>query len=88
MQLFHFPLVTLGLMNCYSLKLAARVMNVFTGLKILAVVFIALVGIIFMIRRGVPENFKHPFATVPGLEPDVSSITLSLYGVLWAYSGW
>jgi L-type amino acid transporter 9 len=78
----------LALVNCYSVKLASKMMVVFTTLKVLAVVFIAVVGIIFMIIRGVPENFKHPFDTVPGLEPNVVSAALSLYGVLWAYSGW
>lgn len=71
------------------MKLAAKVMSVFTVTKLLAVVFIILIGVIFMIKRQTfPDTFKHPFHTLEGQEPSVSSVGLSLYSVLWAYDGW
>ena len=77
------------MINCYSLKLASRVMTVFTFVKILTFVFIVVVGVAFMIkRRSFPESFEHPFRTVPGLTLSTPSFALSLYGVLWAYTGW
>ena len=88
-MLFCFFTVTLAMINCYSLKLASRVMTVFTVVKILTFVFIVVVGVVFMIKRqSFPESFEHPFRTVPGLSLSVPSFASSLYGVLWAYTGW
>lgn len=89
LNLFFSNPVIISAVNCYSLKLASKIMTILTGVKILAVIFIVLVGVVFMIkRRSFPESFSHPFDTVPGLETNVSSFTLSLYSVLWAYNGW
>ena len=82
----------LAIINCYSLKLAAKVMSVFTVTKVLAVVFVALVGLVVMVKRQTfPDSFKHPFQIdeSSGQEPvSVITVTLSLYNVLFAYNGW
>ena len=76
-------------LNCYSLKLASKVTSAFTVTKLLAVAFIATVGVIFIAReRTFPESFTNPFEFLPGQEPTVSTVGLSLYNVLWAYNGW
>ncbi len=81
--------VIITLLNCYSLKLASKVTTVFSVTKLLAVCFIVAVGVIFMVKRQTfPVTFTHPFDVLPGQEPTVSSVGLSLYNVLWAYSGW
>lgn len=79
--------VILAITNCYSLKLASKLMSILTTSKILVVLFIVIVGVIFMIKQETfPESFTHPF--LPARETNVPSITLSLYGVLFAYNGW
>ena len=85
----------LAIINCYSLKLAAKVMSVLTVTKVLAVVFVALVGLVVIVKRQTfPDSFKHPFQGIEidessGQEPvSVITVTLSLYNVLFAYNGW
>ena len=71
------------------MKLASRLMSVLLVTKILAIVFVVLVGIVFMIKRETfPISFTHPFTVVSGHATDVTSISLSFYGVVWAYDGW
>ena len=78
-----------GIVNCYSFKLASKVMTMITFLKIASIGFVALVGPVVMATRGLfPDSFQHPFQTIPGLEPNVTSIAASLYSVLWAYDNW
>ncbi len=86
---FIFSVVILAFINCYSLKLASKVMSVFSVTKVLAILFIVAVGLIFIIKKQTfPSSFTNPFEILPGQEPSVSSIGLSLYSVLWAYDGW
>ena len=64
-------------------------MSVFSVTKVLAIVFIVAVGLVFITEeRTFPSSFTNPFQVLPGQEPSVSSIGLSLYSVLWAYDGW
>lgn len=81
--------VILVLVNCYSVKLTAYVSMVFSGLKLLAIVFIVVVGFItIMIRKSFPDQFLRPFQPLEGHEPSTASVAVALYGVLWAYDGW
>ena len=81
--------VILVLVNCYSVKLTAYVSMVFSGLKLLAIVFIVVVGFItIMIRKSFPDQFLQPFQPLEGHEPSTASVAVALYGVLWAYDGW
>ena len=85
----HFLVVILVLINSYSVKLTSRVTTVFTGLKLLAIVFVVAVAIItVIIRQCFPEEIHRPFQPLKGYEPSVSSVALALYGVMWAFDGW
>ena len=72
------------------MKLASKVMSVLSVTKVLAILFIVAIGVVFMIKEQhtFPSSFRSPFEILPGEEPSVSSIGLSLYSVLWAYDGW
>ena len=75
--------------NSLSVKTAARVITALSTSKIIAVLFVAAVGVIFAIHRGVyPEVFENPFQTTEGHVTSPSSIALAMYGVLWSYDGW
>ena len=64
-------------------------MSLFMVIKLLAILFIVLLGVGFMIKdRTFPDSFKHPFEPLDGKEPSVPTVALSLYGVLFAYDGW
>ena len=86
----YFPhAVILVLVNCYSVKLTARVSVVFSGLKILAIAFIVVVGIVTaIVNRCYPDELRQPFQPLEGHEPTASSVALALYSVMWAYDGW
>ena len=85
----YFLTVTLVLVNCYSVRLTAYVSVVFSGLKVLAIIFIVGVGIVTVIgRKSFPEGLLQPFEPLEGHEPSTASVAIALYGVLWAYDGW
>ena len=64
-------------------------MSVFSVTKVLAIFFVVIVGIVFMLKEQTfPNGFTNPFDVLPGQEPNIASIGLSLYSVLWAYDGW
>lgn len=55
----------------------------------MAVVLVAIVGVIFTLHKGVyPEVFSHPFHTTDGHVTSPATIALAMYGVLWSYDGW
>ena len=71
------------------MKLAARVMTLFSVLKVVALVFIVVVGIIVVIiRGGLPADLRDPFKPLDGHTPDIPSIATALYGVTFAYDAW
>lgn len=62
---------------------------VFAALKLVAVAFIVVVGVItVVVRHSVPERLHQPFQPLDDHEPSITSIAVALYGVLWAYDGW
>ncbi|XP_052132871.1 large neutral amino acids transporter small subunit 2 [Frankliniella occidentalis] len=70
--------------NCYNVKWATRVQDLFTGTKLLALVVIILTGL-YALGAGKTENFQQPFQntiTSPG------HIALSFYSGLFSYAGW
>ena len=87
----HFALLTviLVLVNIYGIKHIVRLSILFSGLKLMAIVFIIAVGTITVaVRRYVPERIHEPFKPLEGHEPSIYSVALALYGVLWAYGAW
>ncbi|XP_062591735.1 b(0,+)-type amino acid transporter 1-like isoform X2 [Saccostrea cucullata] len=70
--------------NCYSVKLATKVQNVFTVAKLLAIAVITVGGFVYM-GKGEVEEIN------TGFEDTIQSpslIALAFYDGLWAYDGW
>ena len=70
--------------NCYNVKWATRVQDLFTGTKLLALVVIIVAGL-YALGAGKTENLQVPFQNTissPGY------IALSFYSGLFSYAGW
>lgn len=70
--------------NCFNVKWATRVQDLFTGTKLLALVVIVVAGL-WALGAGKTENLQHPFqdtTTSPGY------LALSFYSGLFSYAGW
>ena len=90
---FSCFIALLGILNCYSVKLTAKVMSVLTALKLLACGFVIVLGLYHLIRTGCfPKDSQQPFANsvvVTSSFIDASvKIALALYGVMWACDAW
>ncbi|XP_046549202.1 b(0,+)-type amino acid transporter 1-like [Haliotis rubra] len=77
-------LITVGIVNCWSTKLAARVQVVFTVAKLIAL-FIIIIGGIVKLAQGNTAVLATGFT---GSTTSPSVIALAFYGALWAYDGW
>ncbi|XP_011305349.1 large neutral amino acids transporter small subunit 1 isoform X2 [Fopius arisanus] len=73
---------TLAFVNCWDVKWATRVQDVFTYAKLLAL-FVIIVAGGYQLSRGRVEHF-----TFEGTNTEVTSIALSFYSGLFAYNGW
>ncbi|XP_011640812.1 large neutral amino acids transporter small subunit 2 [Pogonomyrmex barbatus] len=74
----------LTVINCYNVKWATRVQDIFTGTKIFALVIIVVTGF-WWLCMGHTENFQHPMA---GTNTQSGYIALAIYSGLFSYSGW
>jgi len=72
----------LAFVNCWDVKWATAVQDVFTYAKLLALFVIIATGIV-QLGRGKTENF-----TWDETEEDFTKIALSFYSGLFAYNGW
>merc|ERR1719481_598522 len=72
----------LAFVNCWDVKWATAVQDVFTYAKLLALFVIIATGIV-QLGRGNVENF-----TWTNTESDITKIALSFYSGLFAYNGW
>ncbi|XP_046735255.1 Y+L amino acid transporter 2 [Diprion similis] len=70
--------------NCYNVKWATRIQDIFTGTKIFALIIIIVAGLVWLCM-GNTENFRHPMA---GTNTDPGHIALAAYAGLFSYSGW
>ncbi|CAK9801692.1 Y+L amino acid transporter 2 [Anthophora plagiata] len=70
--------------NCYNVKWATRVQDIFTGTKIFALVIIMVAGL-WWLSMGHTENFHHP---MDGTNTQPGYIALAVYSGLFSYSGW
>lgn len=75
-------IMVLTFVNCWNVKWATRVQDVFTGAKLFALAVIIITGFV-QLCRGETQYF-----TFANTEPDVSEIALSFYSGLFAYNGW
>lgn len=74
----------LTVINCYNVKWATRVQDIFTGTKIFALIIIMGAGF-WWFCLGHTENFQHPMA---GTNTQPGYIALAVYSGLFSYSGW
>merc|ERR1719312_1872460 len=72
----------LAFVNCWEVKWATAVQDIFTYAKLLALFIIMVTGIV-QLGRGKTENF-----TWENTETDITKIALSFYSGLFAYNGW
>jgi len=72
----------LAFVNCWDVKWATAVQDVFTYAKLLALFVIIATGVV-QLGRGKTENF-----TWDQTEDDFTKIALSFYSGLFAYNGW
>lgn len=74
----------LTFVNAWNVKMAARVQDVFTITKVLALVVIIITGIVYLFI-GDRESFEEPFENS---ETSLGKIALSFYSGLFSYAGW
>uniref|UniRef100_A0AAQ4PJR0 Solute carrier family 7 member 5 n=1 Tax=Gasterosteus aculeatus aculeatus TaxID=481459 RepID=A0AAQ4PJR0_GASAC len=76
----------LTFVNCYSVKAATRVQDIFAAAKLLALGMIIIIGFVKIgqgdVDRLLPEN------SFEGSKYEFGSIGLALYSGLFAYGGW
>ncbi|XP_049575006.1 b(0,+)-type amino acid transporter 1 [Syngnathus scovelli] len=77
-------IVIIVTINCFSVKLASYVQNIFTGAKLLIIIIIVVAGIV-LLAQGNTENLSNAF---DGKAVSVGGIGLAFYNGLWAYDGW
>ncbi|XP_066597360.1 Y+L amino acid transporter 2 [Prorops nasuta] len=70
--------------NCYNVKWATRVQDIFTGTKIFALVIIMVAGF-YWLCIGHTENFQRPMS---GTNTEPGFLALAFYSGLFSYSGW
>ncbi|XP_076544477.1 L-type amino acid transporter minidiscs isoform X3 [Osmia lignaria lignaria] len=82
--LCYAELGLLTAINCYNVKWATRVQDIFTGTKIFALLIIMAAGL-WWLCMGHTENFRHP---MDGTNTQPGYIALAVYSGLFSYSGW
>ncbi|CAH3042166.1 unnamed protein product [Pocillopora meandrina] len=77
-------LVILLVINCWSVKWAVRIQDIFTYAKLLCIVMITIIGFVEL-GKGKTESFKNSFE---GSTTNIGKIGMAFYLGLWAYDGW
>jgi len=86
-RLFALLCITvLSAVNCFSVRAATRVQDVFTVSKLLALLLIIIIGIV-QIFQGNTE-YLNTQAAFENTSTDVGKIILAFYSGLYAYGGW
>lgn len=78
-------IVLLTIVNCFGIKLGARIQNGFTLAKIAALALLCSLSLIW--SGGSVGNFSPLLPALP-LSGIAGPITLAIVAVLWAYDGW
>jgi len=76
----------LSAVNCFSVRWATRVQDVFTLSKLFALAIIILIGVV-KIFQGYTE-FLAPSVVFDNTTDDIGKIILAFYNGLYAYGGW
>lgn len=74
----------LTFLNCYNVKLTAKLQDGFMFFKIVALVFIIVTGIVFL-GMGNVEHFHNSFH---GSVTDPGRLSLAFYSGIFSYTGW
>lgn len=77
-------LVILLVINCWSVKWAVRIQDIFTYAKLLCIIMITVIGFVEL-GKGKTESFKNSFE---GSTSNIGKIGMAFYLGLWAYDGW
>ncbi|CAG7818170.1 unnamed protein product [Allacma fusca] len=70
--------------NCYNVKWSARLQDLFTSMKILALVIIVIAGLV-VLCMGTTDNLAEPFE---GTTTEPGNIAKAFYSGLFTYAGW
>ncbi|XP_022258779.1 large neutral amino acids transporter small subunit 2-like, partial [Limulus polyphemus] len=84
LRLLFFYTGLLLFVNCYNVKWAARVQDVFTFAKIFALIVIIIAGLVH-IGMGNIQNFQNAFE---GTTTEPGYIALAFYSGIFSYAGW
>ena len=75
----------LTLINCVGVQLSQIFATIFTGLKILAIGFIVVIGFVYF----EPSKVEVSFALTENVPTDLGgALLIALVGVLWSFGGW
>lgn len=74
----------LTFINCYDVRWATKVQDIFSFTKVFALIIIIIAGFI-RLAMGDTHNFENPFQ---GTTTEPGYIALSFYSGLFSYSGW
>ncbi|XP_070575142.1 b(0,+)-type amino acid transporter 1-like [Ptychodera flava] len=77
-------IMVIAAVNCYSVKWATAVQNVFTAAKLIAIALIIFVGFV-RLGQGHTEHLTKSFE---GSSPNGFAYAVAFYQGLWAYDGW
>uniref|UniRef100_A0A670ZFZ2 Zmp:0000001267 n=1 Tax=Pseudonaja textilis TaxID=8673 RepID=A0A670ZFZ2_PSETE len=74
----------LTLVNCLSVRLAMSMMNIFTAAKLLALLVIAVGGLV-LLAQGQTHSFQDAFQNT---NMEAGAIGIAFYQGLWSFDGW
>ncbi|XP_063171006.1 b(0,+)-type amino acid transporter 1-like [Candoia aspera] len=74
----------LTLVNCLSVRLATSLMNIFTAAKLLALLVIAVGGLV-LLAQGQTQSFQDAFQNT---RAEAGAIGIAFYQGLWSFDGW
>lgn len=72
--------------NCYSVKAATRVQDIFAAAKLLALFIIIILGFVQICKGDTP--YLEPKRAFEGTTTDVGKAVLAVYSGLFAFGGW
>lgn len=77
-------ILTLTIINIFGVKTSGRLAQIFTGLKLLAIAVIIIVGLSF----GDMTHFQEQMTAINQDKSLMQAMLLALVGVFWSFGGW
>ncbi|XP_049781978.1 b(0,+)-type amino acid transporter 1 isoform X1 [Schistocerca cancellata] len=77
-------ILIIAYINCYSVKLATAVQNLFTAAKLVAI-FVIVCGGMYKLGHGNTQHLENAF---DGTTSSFGNLATAFYTGLWAYDGW